>query len=151
MKEDNVSSYEYDNTTSEECNDLMEYLESGTFTNIIWSIFKPYVRGRILYTPNTKATQKLMAVVNEAFAPVENLRKVTQDYADKYSKSVRKTLLNRDTQEFLKDILIKDGTDSIFDTFSNSPLGNIQWLAKKLVIWSIYLINLVFLTKVFEL
>ena len=27
----------------------------------------------------------------------------------------------------------------------------IQWLAKKLVIWSIYLINLVFLTKVFEL
>ena len=27
----------------------------------------------------------------------------------------------------------------------------IQWLSKKLVIWSIYLINLVFLTKVFEL
>ena len=27
----------------------------------------------------------------------------------------------------------------------------IQWLAKIMVIWSIYLINLVFLTKVFEL
>ena len=28
---------------------------------------------------------------------------------------------------------------------------SIHWLAKKLVIWAIYLINLVFLTKVFEL
>ena len=28
---------------------------------------------------------------------------------------------------------------------------HLQWLAKKLVIWSIYLINLVFLSKVFEL
>ena len=132
MKEDNVSSYEYDNTTSEECNDLMEYLESGTFTNIIWSIFKPYVRGRILFTPNTKATQKLMTVVNEAFAPVENLRKVTQDYADRYSESVRKLLVNRDTQELLKDMLITNGTDSIFDSFSKSPLGKTSRFLKSL-------------------
>ena len=48
-----------------------------------------------------------------------------------------------------------------FSTPTNKPTGKtsrnrwcsdeIQWLAKKLVIWSIYLINLVFLTKVFEL
>ena len=40
VKEDNTSNYEYDNSTSEECNELMEWMESGTFTNIIWSIFK---------------------------------------------------------------------------------------------------------------
>ena len=41
---------------------------------------------------------------------------------------------------------------NIKDEHKNDLLKNdLQWLAKKLVIWSIYLINLVFLTKVFEL
>ena len=45
-----------------------------------------------------------------------------------------------------------------WDTWYTLPLYppppfivNIQWFAKKLVIWSIYLINLVVLAKVFEL
>ena len=84
---------------------------------------QPYVRGRILYTPDTKATQNLMKIVNQAFSPVENLRNFTQDYTEKYSKRIRKLLMNSDTQEMLKDIVITNGTDSIFDSFSQSSLG----------------------------
>ena len=84
---------------------------------------KPFVRGRILFTPNTKVTQNLMKIVNEAFTPIENLRNFTKAYVNTYSKRVRNLLLNRDTQELLKDILIRNGTDSIFDTISNSTLG----------------------------
>ena len=84
---------------------------------------KPFVRGRILFTPNTKVTQNLMKIVNEAFTPIENLRNFTKAYVNTYSKRVRNLLLNRDTQELLKDILIRNGTDSIFDRLSNSTLG----------------------------
>ena len=86
-------------------------------------LVKPFVRGRILFTPNTKVTQNLMKIVNEAFTPIENLRNFTKAYVNTYSKRVRNLLLNRDTQELLKDILIRNGTDSIFDTLSNSTLG----------------------------
>ena len=64
-----------------------------------------------------------MKIVNEAFTPIENLRNFTKAYVNTYSKRVRNLLLNRDTQELLKDILIRNGTDSIFDTLSNSTLG----------------------------
>ena len=99
------------------------------WTNLTENLsFQPYVRGRILYTPDTKATQKLMKIVNQAFSPVENLRNFTTEYTNKYSKRIRKLIMNRDTQEMLKDIVITNGTDSIFDSFSKSPIGKLIYL-----------------------
>ena len=94
---------------------------------------QPYVRGRILYTPDTKATQNLMKIVNQAFSPVENLRNFTQDYSEKYSKRIRKLLMNSDTQEMLKDMVITNGTDSIFDSFSQSSLGKFLFITSYIV------------------
>ena len=96
---------------------------------------QPYVRGRILYTPDTKATQNLMKIVNQAFSPVENLRNFTQDYTEKYSKRIRKLLMNSDTQEMLKDMVITNGTDSIFDSFSQSSLGKFFLLLPSFEKW----------------
>ena len=70
VQKDNTSSYVYDNTTSPECNAMMEDLEEGSFTRFIWSILKPYIRGKILYTPDTPATRRLVSIVNETFAPI---------------------------------------------------------------------------------
>ena len=95
---------------------------------------QPYVRGRILYTPDTKATQNLMKIVNQAFSPVENLRNFTQDYTEKYSKRIRKLLMNSDTQEMLKDMVITNGTDSIFDSFSQSSLGKFLFITYFLIV-----------------
>ena len=43
------------------------------FCRFIWSILKPYIRGKILYTPDTPATRRLVSVVNETFAPIDRL------------------------------------------------------------------------------
>ena len=69
-----------------------------------------------------------MKIVNQAFSPVENLRNFTQDYTEKYSKRIRKLLMNSDTQEMLKDMVITNGTDSIFDSFSQSSLGKFLFI-----------------------
>lgn len=95
----------------------MEDLESNTFTNIIWSILKPYIRGKILYTPDTPATRRLVSIVNQTFVPVDNLRLMAQQYMEKYSKRVREVLFNPDTQEFIKDLIL--GNSSVFDNLEN--------------------------------
>ena len=46
---------------------------SRFFYRFIWSILKPYIRGKILYTPDTPATRRLVSVVNETFAPIDRL------------------------------------------------------------------------------
>ena len=47
---------------SPKCNEMMEELEKGSFTRFIWSILKPYIRGKILYTPDTPATRRLISI-----------------------------------------------------------------------------------------
>uniref|UniRef100_A0A8D2J684 P-type phospholipid transporter n=1 Tax=Varanus komodoensis TaxID=61221 RepID=A0A8D2J684_VARKO len=56
-----------DNTTSSYCKDLVRTLESNPLLRMIWRGIKPLFVGKILYTPATPATQKLMAEVNRTF------------------------------------------------------------------------------------
>ena len=56
-KEDEKNKYKYDNTTSQECNDLIESMESSRAIRFLWSQMKPFFRGKILYTPDTPATR----------------------------------------------------------------------------------------------
>ena len=127
----NSSTYQYDNTTSQECNAFMEQLESNTFTNLLWSLVKPYVRGKILYTPDTPATRRLVSIVNATFAPIDQFRVLTQNYVDTYSKNIREVVLNRDNQELLQNLLFNEenGTQPLFETFLQSPLGKFKILA----------------------
>ena len=39
------------------------------FSAFFWQQLKPLIRGKILYTPDTKATQQLMQMVNTSFSP----------------------------------------------------------------------------------
>ena len=117
--------YQYDNTTTPECNAMMEQLESNTFTNLLWSLVKPYVRGKILYTPDTPATRRLVSKVNATFAPIDQFRILTQEYVASYSKIIRNVVLNGDNQELIKVLLFSsdNGTEPLFETFLESPLG----------------------------
>ncbi|XP_042335728.1 phospholipid-transporting ATPase ABCA1-like [Sceloporus undulatus] len=56
-----------DNSTSPFCKDLVQMLESSPLTRILWRGIKPLFVGKILYTPSTPATQKVMAEVNQTF------------------------------------------------------------------------------------
>ncbi len=59
MKEqDDTPPYAYDNTTSKECNELMEGLEQNKLSGFLWEQMKPFIRGKILFSPDTPATRK---------------------------------------------------------------------------------------------
>uniref|UniRef100_H3AJR4 P-type phospholipid transporter n=1 Tax=Latimeria chalumnae TaxID=7897 RepID=H3AJR4_LATCH len=57
----------YDNSTTPYCNDLMKNLESSPLSRMIWRALKPLLLGKILYTPDTPATRKVMVEVNKTF------------------------------------------------------------------------------------
>ncbi|XP_074850709.1 phospholipid-transporting ATPase ABCA1 isoform X1 [Carettochelys insculpta] len=57
----------YDNSTTPYCNELLKSLESSPLSRIIWRALKPLLIGKILYTPDTLVTRRVMAEVNRTF------------------------------------------------------------------------------------
>uniref|UniRef100_A0A8B9HSF4 P-type phospholipid transporter n=1 Tax=Astyanax mexicanus TaxID=7994 RepID=A0A8B9HSF4_ASTMX len=56
-------SYIYDDTATPFCNTLMQNLESNPVTKIVWNSVKPLVMGKILYSPDSPAVQKILKSV----------------------------------------------------------------------------------------
>ncbi|XP_063003331.1 phospholipid-transporting ATPase ABCA7 [Elgaria multicarinata webbii] len=56
-----------DNTTTPYCKDLIRTLEANPLSRILWKGIKPLFVGKILYTPPTPATEKVMAELNQTF------------------------------------------------------------------------------------
>uniref|UniRef100_A0A8C6UGY2 ATP-binding cassette, sub-family A (ABC1), member 1A n=1 Tax=Neogobius melanostomus TaxID=47308 RepID=A0A8C6UGY2_9GOBI len=57
----------YDNSSTPYCNNLMRSLESSPISRMIWRALKPLLMGKILYTPDTPATQRIIHEVNKTF------------------------------------------------------------------------------------
>lgn len=57
LKQKEDYQYTYDNSTTEECNDLIEDFEKSPAIRFLWTNIKPLVRGKILFTPDTPATR----------------------------------------------------------------------------------------------
>uniref|UniRef100_A0A8D0GXJ4 P-type phospholipid transporter n=1 Tax=Sphenodon punctatus TaxID=8508 RepID=A0A8D0GXJ4_SPHPU len=64
--EEDVANF-YDNSTTPYCNDLMKTLESSPLSRIIWRALKPLLVGKILFTPDSPATRRIMSEVNKTF------------------------------------------------------------------------------------
>uniref|UniRef100_A0A3Q2DBH9 ATP-binding cassette, sub-family A (ABC1), member 1A n=1 Tax=Cyprinodon variegatus TaxID=28743 RepID=A0A3Q2DBH9_CYPVA len=64
----------YDNTSTPYCNNLMKNLESSPISRMIWRALKPLLMGKILYTPDTPATQRIIHEVNKTFQELGVLR-----------------------------------------------------------------------------
>ncbi|KAL8177780.1 UNVERIFIED_CONTAM: hypothetical protein K2H54_019083, partial [Gekko kuhli] len=71
-----------DNATSPYCKDLIRSLESNPLSRVLWQGIKPLFVGKILYTPPTPATQKVMAEVNRTFQNLAVLREVRGAWQD---------------------------------------------------------------------
>ncbi|KAJ1086296.1 hypothetical protein NDU88_006417 [Pleurodeles waltl] len=71
-----------DNSTAPHCKELMETLESNPLSRIIWRGIKPLFLGRILYTPITPVTTRIMAEVNRTFQELALLRDVKDAWAE---------------------------------------------------------------------
>ena len=57
LKQKEDFKYDYDNSTSKECNDLIESMEKSVGIQFLWTNIKPLIRGKILYSPDTPATR----------------------------------------------------------------------------------------------
>uniref|UniRef100_A0AAY4A5S1 P-type phospholipid transporter n=1 Tax=Denticeps clupeoides TaxID=299321 RepID=A0AAY4A5S1_9TELE len=51
------------------CNKMMKNLESSPISRMIWKALKPLLMGKILYTPDTPATKKIIHEVNRLLSP----------------------------------------------------------------------------------
>ncbi|CAG11533.1 unnamed protein product [Tetraodon nigroviridis] len=64
----------YDNSSTPYCNSLMKNMESSPISRMIWRALKPLLMGKILYTPDTPATQRIIHEVNKTFQELGILR-----------------------------------------------------------------------------
>uniref|UniRef100_A0A8C2GCB9 P-type phospholipid transporter n=1 Tax=Cyprinus carpio TaxID=7962 RepID=A0A8C2GCB9_CYPCA len=64
----------YDNSSTPYCNSMMKGLESSPISRMIWRALKPLLMGKILYTPDTPATQRIIQEVNKTFQELGVLR-----------------------------------------------------------------------------
>ena len=44
-------------------------------TGFLWGQMKPFIRGKILFSPDTPATRRIMGAVNATFSPIEGVRR----------------------------------------------------------------------------
>lgn len=59
--------YQYDNESSAACNKVYRKIEENPALSLIWRIMKPYLVGKVVYTPVTNATKNVMERVNASF------------------------------------------------------------------------------------
>ena len=71
-------------------------------TGFLWGQMKPFIRGKILFSPDTPSTRRIMAAVNATFSPIEGVRRMTRKWIEVYSERVRGLFLDKENQEFLK-------------------------------------------------
>ncbi|XP_078526803.1 phospholipid-transporting ATPase ABCA7 [Lissotriton helveticus] len=71
-----------DNSTAPHCKEIIATLESNPLSRIIWRGIKPLFLGRILYTPITPVTERIMTEVNRTFQELALLREVKDAWAE---------------------------------------------------------------------
>ncbi|XP_053321852.1 phospholipid-transporting ATPase ABCA1 isoform X2 [Spea bombifrons] len=109
----------YDNSTTPYCNELMMTLESSTLYRMIWRALKPLLVGKILYTPNTPATQMLMAEVNKTFQEFS----VFQDLGAMWEEirpQIKKFMEDSEEVDLIRTLLTNKGSKHFLDRQLNS-------------------------------
>ncbi|XP_076353530.1 phospholipid-transporting ATPase ABCA1-like isoform X1 [Tachypleus tridentatus] len=97
--------YKYDNATTPKCNSLFKTLEENEITRFIWNQMKPFIRGKILFTPNNPATRRIISRVNSTFAPLVTLQSWSSRWLDVLSVQVELLMQNStETIQTLKKV-----------------------------------------------
>ncbi|XP_075241054.1 phospholipid-transporting ATPase ABCA1-like isoform X2 [Convolutriloba macropyga] len=64
--------YVRDDEISDFCNDVFEQFQENVVLSNLWKYAKPIIIGKILYTPQDPATQRIIAQINKTFEEVAN-------------------------------------------------------------------------------
>ncbi|KAK3526537.1 hypothetical protein QTP70_030758 [Hemibagrus guttatus] len=117
----------YDNTTTPYCNNLIKNMETSPISRMIWRALKPLLMGKILYTPHTPATQKVIQEVNRTFQELGILRDLGGMWEEARPK-VWNFMENSEQVDLVRMLLQNNVTAYFFST----QLSGTQWSVQDL-------------------
>uniref|UniRef100_A0A147BM79 Putative lipid exporter abca1 n=1 Tax=Ixodes ricinus TaxID=34613 RepID=A0A147BM79_IXORI len=89
------ASYVYDNTTSPRCNEVFRSLEENQLSRFVWRQLKPFVRGKILFAPDSPATRTLVHKVNATFEATDRVMVMARRWSQELAPRLGRWLGNR--------------------------------------------------------
>ncbi|TSM94632.1 ATP-binding cassette sub-family A member 1 [Bagarius yarrelli] len=118
---------EDDNTTTPFCKNMIQTLESNPLSRIVWRGIKPLLIGKLLYTPDTPATQRIMNEVNRTFQDFEvvaQMHAVWEEVGPKLKSFMESSVEIR----ILQDLLRRPEVAFLV----NLQLTNTSWTASRI-------------------
>uniref|UniRef100_A0A8C5P7H9 ATP binding cassette subfamily A member 1 n=1 Tax=Leptobrachium leishanense TaxID=445787 RepID=A0A8C5P7H9_9ANUR len=109
----------YDNSTTPYCNELMVTLESSPLYRMVWKALKPLLVGKILYTPNTPATQMLMTEANKTFQEFSVFRDLGGMW-EEIRPQIKKFMEDSQEVDLIRTFLTNKGSKHFLDRQLNS-------------------------------
>uniref|UniRef100_A0A8V1AE68 P-type phospholipid transporter n=2 Tax=Gallus gallus TaxID=9031 RepID=A0A8V1AE68_CHICK len=107
-----------DNDSSPFCQELLRSLEAAPLSQLFWRGIKPLFMGKILYTPPSPATDRVMAEVNRTFQELAALRD-TAGAALELGAQIRAILNGSQELRALRELLLAPGTALLLDGLLN--------------------------------
>uniref|UniRef100_A0A671URV1 ATP-binding cassette, sub-family A (ABC1), member 1A n=1 Tax=Sparus aurata TaxID=8175 RepID=A0A671URV1_SPAAU len=112
----------YDNSSTPYCNNMMRSLESSPISRMIWRALKPLLMGKILYTPDTPATQRIIHEVNKTFQELGVLRDLGGMWEEMRPK-IWNFMENSEEMDLVRTLLQNNASAS----FLNTQLSGTEW------------------------
>uniref|UniRef100_W5N0J6 P-type phospholipid transporter n=1 Tax=Lepisosteus oculatus TaxID=7918 RepID=W5N0J6_LEPOC len=103
----------YDNSSTPYCNELMKNLESSPISRMIWRALKPLLMGKILYTPDTPATQRIIKEVNKTFQELGIFRDLGGMW-DELKPKIWNFMENSEEMDLVRTLLQNNASASFF-------------------------------------
>uniref|UniRef100_UPI003AAB6C5E phospholipid-transporting ATPase ABCA1-like n=1 Tax=Centroberyx gerrardi TaxID=166262 RepID=UPI003AAB6C5E len=103
----------YDNSSTPYCNSLMKNMDLNPMSRMIWQALKPLLMGKILYTPHTPATQKIIHEVNRTFQELGVFRDLGGMWEEMRPK-VWNFMENSEQMDLIRTLLKNNATASFF-------------------------------------
>ncbi|XP_030594647.1 phospholipid-transporting ATPase ABCA1b isoform X2 [Archocentrus centrarchus] len=112
----------YDNSSTPYCNSLVKSMDSNPMSRMIWQALKPLLLGKILYTPHTPATQRIIHEVNRTFQELGVFRELGGMWEEMRPK-VWDFMENSEQMDLIRTLLKNNVTARLF----SAQLENTDW------------------------
>ncbi|RWS28570.1 ATP-binding cassette sub-family A member 7-like protein [Leptotrombidium deliense] len=89
QREDDSTTYIYDNTTTPKCNAFFKSLERGHITRVLWKQMKPFVRGKIIFTPDSPVVRRVLQNIRKLFEPISTSMQLIEYWFSSVSPKVK--------------------------------------------------------------
>ncbi|XP_076880509.1 ATP-binding cassette, sub-family A (ABC1), member 7 [Brachyhypopomus gauderio] len=119
---------EKDNTTTPFCKSLIEHLELNPLSRIVWRGIKPLFTGKLLYTPDSPATRRIMREVNRTFQDMEILEEAFNAWTEEAPR-IRSFMEGSVEVHLLRDLLRRPMVAALV----NLRLENTSWTASDIL------------------